>query len=455
MNVLVIGSGGREHALVWKIRQSPLLERLYCTPGNPGIENLAEPIPVSPSDLNGLLRVAREHNVDLTVVGPEQPLAEGIVDLFQGQGLRIFGPTKRAAQLEWSKSFAKDFMRRHAIPTALHETFTLAERAGAVNHLRAAEYPVVLKADGLAGGKGVVICHDRESALDSLHQMMDEKAFGPSNDTVVIEEFMTGQEASLFAICDGVNYTTLAPARDYKRVFDDDKGKNTGGMGAYAPAPVVTTDVLDIVKRTIIVPTLFGMAEEGRPYRGCLYVGLMITPTGPKVVEYNCRFGDPETQVVLPLYDGDLLSLMYGVSEGRMDANTPSSPPPRGSAVCVVLVSAGYPDKYDTGMPISGLEDLSGQESVVTFHSGTRSNGGTIVTAGGRVLGVTAISASSDLERTIAAAYDGVQRVSFQGMHYRRDIGRKAVNHSHHRPETSGIRQTGGPHTTNDLKREL
>jgi phosphoribosylamine--glycine ligase len=426
MNVLVIGSGGREHALVWKIKQSPLLKRLYCVPGNPGIEVLAQCSQVSSSDLNGLLRFAQEKKVDLTVVGPEQPLAEGIVDLFVDHGLKIFGPTKRAAQLEWSKAFAKDFMQRHGIPTARYQTFTAAERTKAVDYLYASEYPVVLKADGLAAGKGVVICNDRDSALVSLHQIMDGKAFGASNDTVVIEEFMTGEEASVFAICDGRNYVTLAPAQDHKRVFDDDQGKNTGGMGAYAPTPVVTSEGLEYVKGTIIEPTLAGMAQEGRSYKGCLYVGLMMTEKGPKVVEYNSRLGDPETQVVLPLYRGDIVELMLASCEGTIASLNPSGKNlVDGSAVCVVLASAGYPDTYPTGKEIRGLQDLP--ERVVAFHAGTKSNATMVVTAGGRVLGLTAISTTSDIEKTIKMAYDGVDRISFEGMHFRRDIGRKAL----------------------------
>jgi phosphoribosylamine--glycine ligase len=426
MNVLVIGSGGREHALVWKIKQSPLLKKLYCVPGNPGIEVLAQCSQVSSSDLTGLLRFAQEKKVDLTVVGPEQPLAEGIVDLFVDHGLKIFGPTKRAAQLEWSKAFAKDFMQRHGIPTARYQTFTAAERTKAVDYLYASEYPVVLKADGLAAGKGVVICNDRDSALVSLHQIMDGKAFGASNDTVVIEEFMTGEEASVFAICDGRNYVTLAPAQDHKRVFDDDQGKNTGGMGAYAPAPVVTSEGLEYVKGTIIEPTLAGMAQEGRSYKGCLYVGLMMTEKGPKVVEYNSRLGDPETQVVLPLYRGDIVELMLASCEGTIASLNPSGKNlVDGSAVCVVLASAGYPDKYPTGKEIRGLQDLP--ERVVAFHAGTKSNATMVVTAGGRVLGLTAISTTSDIEKTIKMAYDGVDRISFEGMHFRRDIGRKAL----------------------------
>jgi len=284
----------------------------------------------------------------------------------------------------------------------------------------------VLKTDGLAAGKGVVICNDRDSALVSLHHIMDERAFGASNDTVVIEEFMTGEEASVFAICDGTNYVTLAPAQDHKRVFDDDQGKNTGGMGAYAPAPIVTPGLLETVKSKVIEPTLGGMAAEGRPYKGCLYVGLMMTEEGPKVVEYNSRLGDPETQVVLPLYRGDIVELMLASCEGTIASINPSGKDlVDGTAVCVVLASAGYPDTYPTGKEIHGLQDLP--EGVVAFHAGTKSNDKMVVTAGGRVLGLTAISTTSDIEKTIKMAYDGVDRISFEGMHFRRDIGRKAL----------------------------
>lgn len=428
MNVLVIGSGGREHALVWKIRQSPLVEKLYCAPGNPGIETLADCVPILSSDLKGLLRFAQEKKIDLTVVGPEQPLAAGIVDLFEESKLKIFGPTRKAAELEWSKAFAKAFMERNGIPTARHQTFTLRQRDEAIATMSSTPYPIVLKADGLAAGKGVVICNDRDAALAVLHEMMDEKAFGSASETVVVEEFMTGEEASVFAICDGTDFITLAPAQDHKRVLDDDRGKNTGGMGAYAPAPVVTPDVMEDVKNRIISPTLKGMAVEGRPYKGCLYVGLMMTESGPKVVEYNSRFGDPETQVVLPLYSGDIVETMLAACEGRIaSVNTHERNLVTGSAVSVVLASAGYPDKYQTGTEIRGLESLPGE--VVAFHAGTTTVNGKVVTAGGRVLGVTAISRSNDIERTIQAAYDGVERISFEGMHFRRDIGRKALLH--------------------------
>ena len=425
MNVLVIGSGGREQALVWKIKQSPRIGRIYCAPGNAGIAGLAECIPIPPTDLQGLLRFAMEREVELTIVGPEQPLSEGIVDLFEQHKLKIFGPTQKAAQLEWSKAYAKAFMQRHGIPTARYRAFSSGEREQASHYLRSASYPVVLKEDGLAAGKGVAICSDLASGLTSLDQMMRDggRWAGP----VLIEEYMTGEEASVFAISDGIHFVTLAAAQDHKRVFDGDQGKNTGGMGAYAPAPVVTPEVMETVKHSIIEPTLAAMEAEGRSYKGCLYVGLMMTPEGPKVVEYNSRFGDPETQVVLPLYDVDILELMEAACEGSIASISPVPLIPQGSAVCVVLASGGYPDLYETGKTIRGLENLSGLDGVVAFHAGTKSDGGSVVTSGGRVLGLTAMRESGDLEQTIKKAYDGVRRISFEGMHFRKDIGAKAL----------------------------
>jgi phosphoribosylamine--glycine ligase len=424
MNVLVIGSGGREHALVWKIRQSPRIRKAYCAPGNPGIGTLAECVPLEAMNLEGLLRFAQEAAIDLTVVGPEQPLAAGIVDAFKEAGLRIFGPTKKAAELEWSKAFAKSFMHRHGIPTAGYRAFTSGQRSEAESMLMSANFPVVLKADGLAAGKGVIVCNDTHQALAALQEMMGTKTFGSASETVVVEEFMRGEEASVFAICDGTRFVTLAPAQDHKRALDDDQGKNTGGMGAYAPAPVVTADVMRNVQTRIIGPTLKGMAVEGRPYHGCLYVGLMVTEDGPKVVEYNSRFGDPETQVVLPLFSGDLVELMLAACDGTLvEGETRLT---SGSAVSVVLASGGYPESYQAGKPIRGLENVP--DGVVVFHAGTRKSDGNLVTAGGRVLDVTAISGENDIEQTIHTAYEAVRRIGFEGMHYRRDIGRKALH---------------------------
>lgn len=427
MNILVIGSGGREHALVWKISQSPLTSRLFCAPGNPGIGSIAECVPINPTDLDGLLRFAVAEKIDLTVVGSEQPLAEGIVDLFVREGLTIFGPTRAAAELEWSKVFAKNFMARHGIPTAACRIFDGTQLNQARDYLEASPVPVVLKADGLAAGKGVSVCRTREEALLALHQMTVEKAFGSAGARVVIEECMSGEEASVFAILDGQHYMLLAPAQDHKRVFDDDQGKNTGGMGAYAPAPCVTPEILRDVEARIIVPTIAGMIAEGRPYRGCLYVGLMLTRSGPKVVEYNCRFGDPETQVVLPLFTGDIVAALYACATSGLTARTGINAAPGASAVCVVLTSGGYPDKYAAGKRIEGLPELEALPDVLAFHAGTKQEGNAIVTAGGRVLGVTAVCMSGDLRDTIATAYRAVEKVRFEGMHFRRDIGRKAL----------------------------
>ena len=427
MNILVTGSGGREHALAWKISQSPLTTRIFCAPGNPGIASVAECVPVNATDLNGLLRFARAEEIDLTVVGPEQPLAEGIVDLFEREGLTIFGPTRNAAELEWSKVFAKNFMARYGIPTAACRIFDGTQLDQARKYLESSPVPVVLKADGLAAGKGVSVCHTREEALSALHQMTVEKAFGSAGARVVIEECMSGEEASVFALSDGQHYMLLAPAQDHKRVFDNDQGKNTGGMGSYAPTPCVTPELLQDVEARIIVPTLAGMIAEGRPYRGCLYVGLMLTEAGPKVVEYNCRFGDPETQVVLPLFDGDIVAALYASATSGLTGRSGVSAAPGASAVCVVLASGGYPDKYEVGKKIEGLQELEALPGILPFHAGTRREGNFIVTAGGRVLGVTAVSMSGGLRDTIASAYRAVEKVSFEGMHYRHDIGRKGL----------------------------
>jgi phosphoribosylamine--glycine ligase len=427
MNILVVGSGGREHALAWKISQSPLTSRVYCAPGNPGIESVAECIPIKATDLAGLLRFARAEKIDLTVVGPEQPLAEGIVDLFDREGLTIFGPTRAAAELEWSKVFAKNFMARHGIPTAVCRIFDGTQFDQARTYLANSPIPVVLKADGLAAGKGVSICQSREEAFAALHEMTVEKAFGSAGARVVIEECMSGEEASVFALADGQHYMVLAPAQDHKRVFDNDQGKNTGGMGAYAPAPCVTPEVLQEVEARVIVPTLAGMIAEGRPYRGCLYIGLMLTEAGPKVVEYNCRFGDPETQVVLPLFNGDIVAALYASATSGLTGRSGVGAAPGATAVCVVLASGGYPDKYEVGKKIEGLQELEAVPDVLTFHAGTKREGESIVTAGGRVLGVTAVCMSGGLRDTIAAAYRGVGKLKFEGMQYRHDIGRKAL----------------------------
>ncbi len=427
MNVLVIGSGGREHALVWKLAQSPLVKKLYCTPGNPGIFQVAEPFPPTGGDIARLASEARRLGIDLTVVGPEGPLASGIVDAFREAGLSIFGPTRDASELEWSKAFAKDFMRRHAIPSASFRTFGAQESDAARAHVLSSPLPLVIKADGLAAGKGVIVCAARDEALRALYELRDPSAFGSAGSTIVVEEFMEGEEASVFAVTDGGKFVTLAPAQDHKRVSDGDRGKNTGGMGAYAPAPCVTPALLDAIGREIIGPTLRGMALEGRPYTGCLYVGLMLTREGPKVVEYNCRFGDPETQVVLPLYGGDLAELLAASAAGDIGSFAGIGPA-AGCAVCVVLASGGYPGPFEKGKTITVAPAGDMPAGVILFHAGTaRDSGGTLVTAGGRVIGVTAVLHEGGFRESIARAYAGVGQVSFEGMHFRKDIGRRAI----------------------------
>jgi phosphoribosylamine--glycine ligase len=429
VKILVIGSGGREHALVWKIKQSPRVEQIFCSPGNPGIAELAECLPMKATALEGLRDFALRENIDLTVVGPEQPLAEGIVDLFEASGLKIFGPTKRAAQLEWSKAFAKAFMRQFGIPTAAYRTFDKDQSEEAKKYIHDAPLPIVLKADGLAAGKGVVVCTTHEQAIQTLNEMVTRKAFGAAGESVVVEEFLEGEEASVFAVCDGTDFITLAPAQDHKRIFDGDRGKNTGGMGAYAPAPIVSHEILHAVEEDIIAPTLRGMKEKHRLYKGCLYVGLMITSSGPKVIEYNCRFGDPETQTVLPLYNGDIVDLLEAacttsITQVKSAADKSHTVQ---SAVCVVLASMGYPDEYPTGIEIEGLDEIKAMKNLIGFHAGTKMQRGKLVTAGGRVLGITAMEAT--LAGAIEKAYRGVAEIQFQGMQFRRDIGKKAFVH--------------------------
>ncbi len=427
MNVLIIGSGGREHALAWKMRQSPKVREIFCAPGNAGIESIATIVKVNADDLDGLFQFAKKKRIDLTVVGPEIPLVKGIVDLFEKDGMRIFGPTKYASQLEGSKVFAKNFMKRYGIPTASYKTFGRLEYAEAQQFVMKHAAPLVLKADGLAAGKGAVVCQSTGEALNTLRDFFEKNVFGNSGDNVVVEEFMKGEEASIFVMTDGTDYRVLQPAQDHKQILDGDKGKNTGGMGAYAPAPIVTKLLMQRVEKEIIKPTLEGMRADGKPYKGCLYVGLMMTPDGPKVVEFNCRLGDPEAQVVLPLLETDLFDLLFACATGTL--RPVELRHHAASAVCVVMASRGYPDSYETGKPISGLDAVRAESGVVVFHSGTKKEREKIVTSGGRVLGVTAIGYGHDLEGTIGAAYSAVKTISFDGAYYRSDIGRKGLKH--------------------------
>jgi phosphoribosylamine---glycine ligase len=426
-DILVVGSGGREHAIVWALARSARAGTIYAAPGNPGMESLATLVPIKAADIGKLAEFASQKRIGLTVVGPEQPLAEGIVNHFRQKGLAVFGPTKEAAELEWSKAFAKDFMARNGIPTAGYASFGPGDEAEAKTHIDSCDLPIVLKADGLAAGKGVIICESRSEARAALKLLTDPSAFGSAGSTIVVEEFMSGEEASVFAVTDGTDAVVLTSAQDHKRVNDGDEGKNTGGMGAYAPAPVVTSRMLAEIKKTILIPTLRGMKEEGRTYTGCLYIGLMITADGPKVVEYNCRFGDPETQVVLPLYGGDLVELFLASAGGSVrGVKDPGAA--KGSAACIVLASGGYPDAYETGKRIEGLKEAGSVPDAVVFHAGTKKGAdGSMLTAGGRVLGVTAFSRTAPLKAVVARAYEAVSKISFDEMHFRRDIAWRAL----------------------------
>jgi phosphoribosylamine--glycine ligase len=427
MKVLVIGGGGREHAIVWKIAQSKNVEKIFCAPGNAGISELAETVPIKVDDLNSLLKFAIDNKIDLTIVGPELPLSLGIVDLFESHGLKIFGPRKISAEIESSKVFAKNFMNKYGIPTANYETFTADEIEKAKKFIKSLKPPIVIKADGLAGGKGVTICESIDEAIKTINLYFVDKIFGQAGEKVVIEEFLTGEEASVFAITDGKDFILLAPAQDYKRVFDNDLGKNTGGMGSYAPAVFINNEMLDKIKTQIVERTILGLKNEGREYKGCLYCGLMLTDEGPKVLEFNCRFGDPETQVVLPLLDGDIIDMFIRAIDGGIKNFNHSIK--KATAVCVIIASAGYPDNYETGMEIFGLDEVRKMDDIIVFHAGTKKANDKILTAGGRVLGVTAIGEENDFEGTIRKVYEAVEKIKFKGMHYRTDIGKKALRY--------------------------
>ena len=422
MNILVIGGGGREHALVWKIAQSPRVEKIYCAPGNPGIAGLAECVPVAADDIEGLFAFAKEQGVDLTVVGPEVPLTLGIVDRFRAAGLDIFGPTKAAARLEGSKSFSKDLMVKYGIPTAVYRTFT--DRDAAVAYIREQGAPIVVKADGLAAGKGVVVATNVEEAVAAVDEIMVGGIFGAAGAQVVIEEFMAGEEASFFAFTDGRNVLPLASAQDHKRIFDNDEGPNTGGMGAYSPAPVVTEDLHRQIVETIVRPTIDGMAREGSPYSGILYVGLMIADGKPRVVEYNARFGDPEAQPLLARMKSDIVPVLQACARGELEQTSLEWHDK--AAVCVVMASGGYPGPFEKGFPIGGLDEAAKIEDLVVFHAGTAEKDGRIVNSGGRVLGVTALG--DTVADAIERAYRGADLIEWQGAQFRRDIGRKALN---------------------------
>jgi phosphoribosylamine--glycine ligase len=423
MKILIVGSGGREHVLAWKIRQSPLVKDLYCAPGNGGIAHLAECVDIKADDIEGLVNFALKKRIDLTIVGPEAPLTEGIVDHFEVSGLKVFGPGKAAARLEGSKVFAKEFMHKCNIPTAVFKTFD--DYDVAKEFIKKAQYPLVVKADGLASGKGVFICNKYDEAQKALSQVMQKKVFKEAGNKVVIEECLTGEEASILAICDGQDYIVLASSQDHKRIFDDDLGPNTGGMGAYSPAPIVNSELLSKIEARIIEPTIRGMNREGTPFKGVLYVGLMITKEGPMVLEYNVRFGDPEAQAVLPRLKNDLIPVLLASCEERLSEFELDWD--KRSSVCVVMCAGGYPGEYKTGHEITGLDQIKEDENTFVFHAGTKLQEGKIVTNGGRVLGVTALG--KNLQAAIDQAYKAVEVIKFESCFFRRDIGAKAFIH--------------------------
>jgi phosphoribosylamine--glycine ligase len=423
VRILLVGSGGREHALAWKIAQSPLVEQLWAAPGNPGIAQYARCLDLAVDDADGLAGFARGHGVDLVVVGPEQPLVGGLADPLRAKGLAVFGPSARAAAIEGSKAFAKALMARRGIPTARFRVFD--DPVAARRFCREIGPPCVVKTDGLAAGKGAIVCATLTEADAAIAQCMERREFGASGATVVVEEFMRGEEVSFFALAGAGGVLPLASAQDHKTVFDDDRGPNTGGMGAYAPVPFVDAAVEARIMREIVEPTLAALAAEGAPYQGVLYAGLMLTAEGPKVVEFNCRFGDPECQVLMVRLDDDLVPLLAAVARGdALPAPRPRTSAGR-AAVCVAVASGGYPGRYATGHEITGIAEAEAQPGVHVFHAGTARREGRLITAGGRVLGVTAVA--PDLAAAITGAYDGVKRIHFEGMHYRTDIGLKAL----------------------------
>ena len=420
MNVLIIGGGGREHTLVWKIRQHPEVKQIYCIPGNGGIAALAGCPALDAGDFPALASFVREREIGFTVVGPEQPLVDGIVDYFEAEKLPIFGPNRSAARLEGSKIFSKQLMAKYDIPTAGFAEFDRVEAAlKYLSHLP--EQPIVVKADGLAAGKGSIVCPDLNSAREAVDALMRQKIFAAAGSKVVIEEFMTGEEVSIFAITDGRDYLTLTPAQDFKRALDGDRGKNTGGMGSYAPTPFLTPQLREVALRTIVEPTFAALQSEGIDYRGVLYFGLMLTSGGPKVIEFNCRFGDPETQVVLPLLDSDLLEILQAVHNRTLGKLRVELKP--AYAAAVVLAAGGYPDAYEKGREIRGIPE--NRDDLLVFHAGTRRESGRLLTNGGRVMAVTALSEAS-LQAATEKAYQAVAQIHFDGMHFRRDIARRA-----------------------------
>lgn len=425
MNVLVIGSGGREHAIALKINQSKKLKLLYCIPGNPGTESIALNFTIDVKNHKAIINFCDEKKIDLVVIGPEQPLVDGLSDHLRGEGFKVFGASANAARIESSKSFAKKIMIDASVPTAQYVEFASAQLSEAIKYLEDISYPIVIKADGLAAGKGVLICSDQSEAESAIKEILEHRIFGDSGNKLIIEEFLVGEEASIFAITDGERFVCLPAAQDHKRIGDGDTGKNTGGMGAYAPAPIITEELLKEIETVIIKPVLDQLVKTNNRFIGCLYAGLIITKSGPKVIEFNCRFGDPETQVVLPILDGDFLDLLYSAASGNLDLNAVKYS--GGCSVCVVASSKGYPDNYEKGFVINGLEKID--DEVIVYHAGTILEANKILTNGGRVLGVTSVLKTFDLKSAQEKAYQTISKINFDGIYFRNDIADKAIKH--------------------------
>ncbi|GAB6282242.1 MAG: phosphoribosylamine--glycine ligase [Ignavibacterium sp.] len=427
MNILIIGNGGREHALAYKIKESSLCEKLFVIPGNGGTVEIAETSDIELNDFEQVYSFCLINKIDLVVIGPEQYLVNGITDFLRGRNIKVFGPTKNAARIESEKSYAKELMKKYTIPTAQFKIFSKDEYKECLNYLGTISSPFVIKADGIAAGKGVLILDDLIEAQNIIKNIFLDKIFGESGNKVVIEEYLNGIEASIFAITDGEDFVCLPTAQDHKRIGDNDTGKNTGGMGAYSPTPFITNELLEEIKTTIIIPTLTALKKEGNPFVGCLYCGLMITKQGPKVIEFNCRFGDPETQAVMPILEGDFLKLLYSSAIGKIDKEAVRWNGK--SAVCVVCASKGYPDHFEKGFEIKGLEQLN-EKDIFVFHAGTKRLGDKIITNGGRVLGITAIADSNNLKEAIEKVYEKINVINFDNIYYRKDIGKKGLEYN-------------------------
>ena len=424
MKVALIGSGGREHAIAYKLIDSDQLEKLYILPGNAGTARLGENVNLDINDNSSVLQFCKNRNIKLVVIGPEKPLVNGLSDLLRNNSIKVFGPSSTAARIESEKSYAKKLMKKYNIPTADFVEYSSDEYSNAIGYLKSTTYPKVIKANGLAAGKGVIICNSKEEAEKTLIDIFKNKIFGKSGDKIVIEEFLVGDEASIFALTDGEKFETLPSAQDHKRIGDNDTGKNTGGMGSYSPAPIITPKILGEVEEKIISPILCTLSKENNKFIGCLYCGLILTKDGPKVIEFNCRFGDPETQSVLPLLEGDFLELLYSAASGSLNAK--SIKYSGGSSVCVIAASKGYPDSYKTGYRITGFEKINDPE-IVIFHSGTKFKGNILLTNGGRVLGVTSIISENNITEARNKAYNAIKKIQFTDIYFRRDIASKAI----------------------------